>query len=72
MAIFTYEFADVISKFQEVNCAVRFLSNFTTLSQVAAERRLIQAGQQALIQEWNSDPQDWGPKHGFPNAQPGN
>jgi orotate phosphoribosyltransferase len=67
VAIFTYQFVNVVPKFQEMNCDVRFLTNFTTLTQVAAEHRFIAKDQLALIQEWNKDPQRWGPKHGFPN-----
>jgi orotate phosphoribosyltransferase len=72
VAIFTYEFANVVQKFQDVPCEVRFLTNFTTLTQVAAEYRFIDQSQLALIQEWNKDPQDWGPRLGFPNAEPKN
>ena len=72
VAIFTYEFAHVIQKFQEANCDVKFLTNFSTLTEVAAEHQFIDKEQLALIQEWNKDPQGWGPKHGFPNAKPKN
>lgn len=69
VAIFTYEFAEVVPKFQTIECEVRFLTNFTILTQVAAEQQFIQQDQLALVQEWNKDPQRWGPKHGFPNAE---
>ncbi len=67
VAIFTYEFVDVAAKFDEIGCERRFLSNFTTLTQIAADAELINQKQLTLIQEWNHDPYQWGPKHGFPN-----
>lgn len=67
VAIFTYEFADVARKFDEIDCQLRFLSNFSTLVQVAAADCIIAPEQLSLIQEWNQDPHNWGPKHGFPN-----
>jgi orotate phosphoribosyltransferase len=67
VAIFTYEFEDVAQKFHEAGSETRFLSNFTTLAQVAAEHRLIKQDQLAIIREWNQDPHGWGPKHGFPH-----
>ena len=66
VAIFTYQFANVIPKFQAARCDIRFLTNFTTLIRVAVEDHFITNDQLALIQEWNTDPQGWGPKHGFP------
>ena len=69
VAIFTYQFADVVRRFQELNCQLRFLSDFTTLIQVAAEHQYITVEQVAMIQEWSQDPHNWGPRHGFPNAK---
>ena len=71
-AIFTYEFANAVQQFQEANCNILFLTNFTTLTQVAAEHEFIDRDKLALIQEWNKDPKNWGPKYGFPNAEPKN
>lgn len=69
IAIFTYEFPDVVRKFNEIGCQLRFLSNFSILIQVAADNRFIAQDQIAMIREWNQDPHVWGPKHGFPNAE---
>ncbi len=66
-AIFTYEFDKARQKFNEANCEVKFLSSFSALIQVAAAHHFIAADQLNLIQEWNQDPQNRGPKHGFPN-----
>lgn len=68
-AIFTYQFDKARQKFEEANCKVKFLTNFTILTQVAAEYDFIDEKNLTLIQEWNKDPQGWGPKHGFPNAK---
>jgi orotate phosphoribosyltransferase len=69
VAIFTYEFTDVAPKFDEIGCQLRFLSNFSTLIQVAADDQYIAQEQLSLIREWNQEPHAWGPKHGFPNAE---
>jgi orotate phosphoribosyltransferase len=68
IAIFTYEFPEITQKLDEVRSEARFLSNFTTLTQVAAEHQWIKQDELAIIREWNKDPYGWGPKHGFPNA----
>ena len=66
-AIFTYEFDQARHQFEEAACEAAFLSNFSALTQVAADQSFIKTEQLSLIQEWNRDPQNWGPKHGFPN-----
>jgi len=68
VAIFSYEFANVAQKFREANCEVMFLTNFSTLIQVAAEQGYIEPDALTLVQEWNQNPQNWGLKHGFPNV----
>ena len=66
VAIFTYEFEKARLKFEEGKCQAYFLTNFTTLTQVAAENNFITQEELALVQEWSKDPSGWGPKHGFP------
>lgn len=68
IAIFTYEFADAPQKFAEAGCEIRFLTNFSALIQAAAARGALSPEQLAMAQAWNRDPQNWGPRHGFPNA----
>ncbi len=65
-AIFTYEFEKAKKKFEEGNCKVFFLTNFSTLVNVAAENNFIEKDNLELVQEWNKAPAEWGPKHGFP------
>ena len=69
IAIFTYEFPNVVQKFQDADCEVMFLTNFNTLTRVAAEYNFLESEKLALVQEWNKNPQNWGPKHGFPDAE---
>lgn len=68
-AIFTYEFPDVAAKFADIGCALHFLSNFSALTQAAADEHLIDHTQLTLIREWNRNPREWGPQHGFPNRE---
>ncbi len=66
VAIFTYEFERSKRLFEEGNCKVSFLSDFSTLTKVAAEIGYIDKENLGMIQEWNQNPQEWGPKYGFP------
>ena len=66
VAIFTYEFEKAKKKFEEGNCKVSFLTNFSTLVKVAADNNFIEKESLELVQEWNKAPAEWGPKHGFP------
>lgn len=68
MAIFTYEFQEATQKFREAQCRTDTLTNFSTLVQVAAEKQMIRPEKIAMIQEWKSNPQQWGPIHGFPHS----
>lgn len=70
MAIFTYEFQEAVQKFRDVQCHTDALTNFSTLVQVAAEKQMIRPEKIAMIREWNAEPQQWGPKYGFPHAAP--
>jgi orotate phosphoribosyltransferase len=67
VGIFTYQFKTAWQKFSEANCNTKFLTDFTTLAQVAVEHQFIEQEQLTIIQAWNQDPGSWGPKHGFPN-----
>ena len=66
VAIFTYEFEKAKKKFEEGNCKVFFLTNFSTLAKVAADNNFIEKENLELVKEWNQNPAEWGPKHGFP------
>jgi orotate phosphoribosyltransferase len=66
VAIFTYEFEKARKKFEDGNCKVFFLTNFSTLVEVAAENNYLAQESLALVKEWSQNPAEWGPKHGFP------
>jgi len=72
VAIFTYEFEKAKKKFKEDKCKAIFLTDFTTLTKVAAENNFIEKENLELVQEWNKSPAEWGPKHSFLNAKPKN
>jgi len=66
VAIFTYEFEKAKMKFKEIGIETRFLTDFTTLTRVAAENNYLSSNNLELVREWNKDPAGWGPKNGFP------
>jgi orotate phosphoribosyltransferase len=65
-AIFTYEFADAKKMFADAGCKTFFLTDFTTLTTVAAKNNFLGKDSLSLVQEWSKDAKGWGPKHGFP------
>jgi orotate phosphoribosyltransferase len=65
IAIFTYEFEKAKTKFESVKCETRYLTDFSTLVDVAADNNFIESENLKLIKEWNKGPTGWGPKHGF-------
>ncbi|MCF7861353.1 orotate phosphoribosyltransferase [Candidatus Woesearchaeota archaeon] len=72
IAIFTYEFEKARKKFEEAKCDTFFLTTFSELTKVAAENNIVDTQKLDLVQSWNADPAGWGPKNGFPNAEPKN
>ena len=71
IAIFTYDFKRAITKFKEGGCKLLTITNFSTLVNIAKENRILTDRELILVLGWNKDPQNWGPKHGFPNADKG-
>ncbi|MFW6450369.1 MAG: orotate phosphoribosyltransferase [Nanoarchaeota archaeon] len=67
VAIFTYELQPAKEKFQDYN--VSTLTDFSTLAEVAKEQGYIDQNQLESAKEWNKNPKEWGPNHGFPNAK---
>ncbi|MFW5991166.1 MAG: orotate phosphoribosyltransferase [Candidatus Nanoarchaeia archaeon] len=67
VAIFTYELRPAKEKFQDYN--VSTLTDFSTLAEVAKEEGYIDQNQLESAKEWNKNPKEWGPNHGFPNAK---
>ena len=71
VAIFTYDFKKSGKIFKEGDCELLTITNFTTLVNVAKKDGILTDRELALVLGWNKDPQNWGPKHGFPNADKG-
>ncbi len=65
IAIFTYEMEIAKKGFEEANCQLLTLSNFSTLIKVAAKKGYIQKEEISLLKEWSKNPSDWGRKMGF-------
>jgi len=60
LAIFTYEFKKSVQNFNEANCRLITLSNFSTLVQVASEMDYITKNEKENVLEWSKDPAGWG------------
>ncbi len=71
VAIFTYDFKKAGKIFKEGGCKLLTITNFSTLVNVAKKDGILTDRELALVLGWNKDPQYWGPKHGFPNADKG-
>ncbi|MCP4252932.1 MAG: orotate phosphoribosyltransferase [Candidatus Scalindua sp.] len=71
VAIFTYDFNKAGKLFKEGGCKLSTITNFSTLVNVAEQDGNLTNRELSLVSVWNKDPQNWGPKHGFPNADKG-
>ena len=71
VAIFTYDFEKARKIFKEGGCKLLTITNFSTLVNVAKKDGILTDRELTLVLGWNKDPQNWGPKHGFPNADKG-
>lgn len=71
VAIFTYGFQKARKIFKEGGCELLTLTDFSTLVNVAKKDGILTDRELTLALSWNKDPQNWGPKHGFPNADKG-
>ncbi len=70
-AIFTYGFEKAEKTFKEGGCKLLAITNFYTLVNVAKQDGMLSDKELSLVLGWNKDPQNWGPKNGFPNADKG-
>lgn len=68
-AIFTYGFKKAKTLFRDGNCNVHTLTNFDNLVHVAEKNGFITEEELGIAKEWNDNPSEWGPKHGFPNKE---
>ncbi|MAG15947.1 orotate phosphoribosyltransferase [Candidatus Woesearchaeota archaeon] len=60
LAIFTYEMEKAKKSFEEAQCELVTLSDFTTLIEIAAKKGYIKEEEIKLLQEWNKNPEEWG------------
>ena len=60
VAIFTYELEIAKKGFKEANCELLTLSNFSTLTEVAAKKGYIKKEQIGMLKKWSEKPEEWG------------
>ncbi len=65
IAIFTYEFEKARKTFEEADCNLITLSDFSTLVNTAAEINYLKPEEKEKVLEWSKDPAGWGNKMGF-------
>jgi orotate phosphoribosyltransferase len=65
VTLFTYEFENAKRRFEEGDCRVTPLTDFTTLTAEAKKIGYLTAQELELVQEWNKAPMQWGVRYGF-------
>jgi len=60
VAIFSYEFPKAIENFKEANVKLENISNFTTLIELAAEKKYLNVEEKEIALKWNKSPNTWG------------
>lgn len=60
VAIFSYEFPKAIENFKEANVKLENISNFTTLIELAAEKKYLAIEEKEIALKWNKSPNTWG------------
>ena len=65
LAIFTYEMESSRKAFEENCCSIFTVSRFSKLIETAEEKKYINSSEMEKALDWNSDPENWGRKHGF-------
>ncbi len=71
VAIFTYDFDSARKIFKDGGCKLLTITNFSALVNIARKNGNLTDKELTHVLAWNKDPQNWGPKHGFPNADKG-
>lgn len=59
VAIFTYEFASAVKRFNDARCELHTLSNYQTLIKSALETGYVSKEDIKLIERWHEDPENW-------------
>lgn len=65
ITLFNYEMGKAKKTFEEGNCKLIELSNFSALAETAVEIDYIDSEEKGKILEWNKAPDEWGKKMGF-------
>lgn len=65
VAIFTYQMREAVEKFLAEKISLHALTDFSTMIDVAAEKKYISEKEKETVLEWNKDPKNWGKKMGF-------
>lgn len=60
IAIFSYEFPKAIENFKEANLKLENISNFTTLIELATEKKYLNVEEKEIALKWNKSPNTWG------------
>ncbi|MBK8805236.1 MAG: orotate phosphoribosyltransferase [Bacteroidales bacterium] len=60
VAIFTYEFENAIRNFQQANCQLTTLSNYSALIEQALTEKFIDEAQLQSLKQWRIAPDVWG------------
>lgn len=59
LAIFTYEFDAAKTSFQQADCQLETLSDYSTMTQVAVESAYVSPTDQETLRLWRQDPKQW-------------
>jgi orotate phosphoribosyltransferase len=65
LAITTYEMKKAEQRFQDTECELITITDFSTIIEIAAENNYIKKDEKDMILDWNKNPEKWGKKHGF-------
>ncbi len=65
LAIFSYELEKSKNSFEEKNCKLISLCNFSTLVPIAVESNYINEEEKDTVLEWNKNPKEWGKQMGY-------
>ncbi|MFK4785316.1 orotate phosphoribosyltransferase [Fusobacterium sp. MFO224] len=60
VAIFSYEFPKAVENFKNANVKLENISNFTTLIELAAEKKYLNSEEKEIALKWNKSPNTWG------------
>lgn len=69
VAIFTYELKKASDLFNNGNCELLTLTNFSNLVDAAGQLDYLTQHDLEIVKQWNKDPVNWDPKNGFENAK---